>query len=135
MSDLLTFSAWDDPVVDAIGVPVGSLYVEQFWLPIIGPSATWMLRHVARHTGDGPYLVDRDTLARSLGLSGGSGRHCVVRRTLTRLVLFDCGHGGVDTWALRRRLGPVPARRLRRLPDPLRDAHDALTLPDAAVTA
>lgn len=30
---------WDDPVIDALGHPPRSTYVERFWLSILGPTA------------------------------------------------------------------------------------------------
>lgn len=35
-----------DPVVDRVGFGVMEAYVELVWLPVIGPSATWMLRRL-----------------------------------------------------------------------------------------
>ena len=39
--------AWVDPVVDTLGYDPRSFYVEQFWLPVVGPTSTWFLRRVA----------------------------------------------------------------------------------------
>ena len=38
---------WHDPVVDLIGHDARSTYVERFWLGVLGPSATWLLRITA----------------------------------------------------------------------------------------
>ncbi len=38
---------WHDPVVDSVGFDVRSLYVELFWLNVLGPTATWTLRRLA----------------------------------------------------------------------------------------
>lgn len=45
--ETLVVRAWSDPLVEAHGYPVTSNYVETFWLPILGPSATWALRRLA----------------------------------------------------------------------------------------
>ena len=37
---------WDDPVVDRRGHDPRSAYVEQFWLSVLGPTATWLLRRL-----------------------------------------------------------------------------------------
>ena len=37
---------WDDPVVDRRGHDPRSVYVEQFWLSVLGPTATWLLRRL-----------------------------------------------------------------------------------------
>ena len=49
--DLLTQPAivvvpWIDPVVDAAGASLFSRYVELYWLPVLGPSALWILRRI-----------------------------------------------------------------------------------------
>ena len=132
-ADVVTIERLVDPVVDDIGVPVTSRYCEVFWLPILGPSAMWMLRHCAYHTAGGPYVVDVDTLARSLGLGGGTGVHGPVRRTLTRLIAFHCASGGVNRYAVRSSLGPVPRSALGRLPESLRAAHAAFVAGEGAL--
>ena len=40
----LTIRPWADPVIDRVGHDPRSSYVEQFWLAILGPSTTWLLR-------------------------------------------------------------------------------------------
>lgn len=37
---------WHDPVVDTVGHDVRSLYVELFWLNVLGPSSLWALRRL-----------------------------------------------------------------------------------------
>ena len=37
---------WHDPVVDSVGYDVRSQYVELFWLNVLGPTATWILRRL-----------------------------------------------------------------------------------------
>ena len=38
---------WLDPIADPHGVDPCSRYVELYWLGIIGPSATWLLRRLS----------------------------------------------------------------------------------------
>src|SRR5690349_17318456 len=45
--DSLIVLPWPDPVVDAVGHDPRSPYVEHFWLGILGPSTTWLLRRMA----------------------------------------------------------------------------------------
>ena len=40
MHDPLAVVAWPDPVVERFGHAPRSVYVETYWLPILGPSAT-----------------------------------------------------------------------------------------------
>lgn len=37
-ADVITIEAWRDPVVEALGHDPRSLYVETFWLPVLGPT-------------------------------------------------------------------------------------------------
>ena len=51
---------WHDPVVDRRGHDPRSVYVEQFWLGVLGPTATWLLRRLVAgfdHQPDG-YELD-----------------------------------------------------------------------------
>src|SRR5687768_3732471 len=43
---LLVIHGWPDPVIDALGHHPCSSYVETFWLGILGPSTTFLLRHL-----------------------------------------------------------------------------------------
>ena len=55
---MLAIYPWSDPVTDATGHPVRSDYVEQFWLGILGPTATWLVRRLVAgfdHTGCMPH--------------------------------------------------------------------------------
>ena len=46
-SDSLIREPWPDDVIDALGFDPRSPYVERFWLGVIGPSTTWLLRRIA----------------------------------------------------------------------------------------
>ena len=37
---------WLDPVVDDHGFDPRSRYVEEFWLGVLGPTATWLIRRL-----------------------------------------------------------------------------------------
>ena len=41
---VLHIRPWSDDVVDKLGFDPRSSYVEDFWLPTLGPSTTWLLR-------------------------------------------------------------------------------------------
>ena len=123
----ITVTIWHDPVVDPIGYPAASGYVEAFWLPIIGPSATWALRRLtgmATACPDGARLPLTE-LALSLGLGAGTGRNAPIVRTISRLVTFGLARLNPDgTLAVRARVAPLTNRHLLRLPPTLRAAHD-----------
>ena len=44
---IVTVRPWIDPVVDDDGHDPRSRYVEQFWLGVLGPTATWLIRRFA----------------------------------------------------------------------------------------
>ena len=46
--EVLRIVAWTDPVIDRLGYDPRSIYVETFWLGILGPTCTWLMRRL-RH--------------------------------------------------------------------------------------
>jgi hypothetical protein len=122
----LTVTAWPDPVIDAVGYDPRSSYVETFWLGILGPSTTWLLRRLVAALEQCPEgaEVDLDDTAQCLGLAGRRGRHGPFRRSLERLVQFEMARPeGADVLAVRRRVPPLARRQLIRLPHSLQRAH------------
>ncbi len=118
--------AWTDPVIDTLGHDPRSWYVEQFWLPIIGPTSTWLLRRLVARLDDEPDGFDLkiEDAARSLGLGTRRGRHSPLQRALGRCVDFHLARPhGPGALAVRRRLAPLPRRHLDRLPPTLQERH------------
>ena len=116
---------WADPVDDAIGHDPHSRYVELFWLGILGPTSTWLLRRLAfglDHYPDG-YELDLAETATALGLSFVPGRHSPFLRSLQRCVLFGMANEGPYGLAVRRRVPPLARRQVDRLPPHLQAAH------------
>ena len=77
-----TVRPWIDPVVDDDGFDPRSRYVELFWLGVLGPTATWLMRRLVAGL-DSPegYDLDLDATARAMGLSySADGRHRSARR-------------------------------------------------------
>lgn len=124
-SDTLHVKPWPDDVVEKVGFDPRSPYVERFWLSIIGPSATWLMRRVAAGFDASPEGFDlplSDT-ARALGL-GDRGRHSPLLRTVSRLILFELAHAsGPSELTVRRKLAPLSRRHTHRLPPALQEAH------------
>src|SRR4051795_11441772 len=54
----LSIRPWPDGVIDALGHDPRSQYVERFWLGILGPSTTWLLRRFAAGLEDEPAGYD-----------------------------------------------------------------------------
>ncbi|HKA04489.1 MAG TPA: hypothetical protein VKD67_09170 [Acidimicrobiales bacterium] len=123
--DSLIVFPWTDPVVDAVGHDPRSPYVEQFWLGILGPSTTWLLRRLAAAFDRWPdgFELDLSETAGALGLSATSGRHSPFARTLQRCVQFGLAQPQGRGMAVRRRLPPLSQRQLGRLPAGVQSSH------------
>lgn len=118
---------WDDPVVEATGIDPRAAYVEQFWLPVLGPTAVWLLRRIADRFDAEPtgFDLDLDRTAVCLGIGGLDSRHAPLRRALRRCARFRLvWPRGPSEVAVRRAVGPLPRRLLDRLPEDLRADHD-----------
>jgi hypothetical protein len=117
---------WTDPVIDALGHDPRSRYVEQFWLPVLGPTATFLVRRLAEgldRSPDGFDLPLADT-ARSLGLGTKGGRNAPFVRAIHRCCQFGAARlVGDATLEVRRRLAPLSRVQVQRLTSPLQDAH------------
>jgi hypothetical protein len=124
--DSLTIRPLVDEVVDLVGHHPCSSYVEQFWLGILGPSTTFLLRHLVTTLEAAPdgFDLELGTTARRLGLGDKGGRHSPFMRSLARLVQFELAELTDDrTFAVRRRVPPLSRRQLIRLPDEVQAAH------------
>ena len=127
----LRVEAWLDPVIDEVGHDPRSAYVEEFWLPILGPSTTWLMRHLTTRLEESCDAIELDLeeTARALGLGERLGPNAPFARTVKRCVDF-----GMAEWrgplhlAVRRRLPPLARRHLRRLPESLQIRHEATHL-------
>ena len=117
---------WPDGVIDALGHDPRSVYVERFWLGILGPSTTWLLRRLAAGLEANPAGFDlplADT-ARALGLGDHGGRHSPFVRALARCCKFDLADPRPDgSLAVRRKVPPLNRRQLGRLPTCLQEEH------------
>lgn len=114
---VVTVKPWSDPLVEGLGFPVNSAYVESAWLPILGPSATLALRRLGLLAAASPEGVDVDLveLAGDLGLGKSTGRHSVIARTLRRLCMFGMAQWHGSDLAVRTCVAPLPARYADRL--------------------
>jgi hypothetical protein len=124
---VVTIRPWTDPVIDVIGFDPRSRYVERFWLGILGPSTTWLLRHVAAGLDQQPdgFELPLALTARELGLGDRSGRHSPFMRALWRCHQFEMARFEGDCFMVRRRLPPLNRRQLQRLPESVQQAHRA----------
>jgi hypothetical protein len=111
------------------GVDPASSYVETYWLPMLGPSATWALRRISAWLATAPpsgLWLPVEPLARSLGLGSAAGRNCPMRRSLARLVDFRMAEidEDRDVLAVRTVIPPLTDRLVARLPEHLVPHHD-----------
>lgn len=123
----LTVIAWVDPVIDALGYPPRSTYTERFWLSILGPSTTWLIRHIDAQLEGQPdgFTLDLDATAAALGLGAARGRHSPLVRALHRCCQFGAARADSDaTLAVRRHLPPLTRHQIDRLPPTVRADHD-----------
>ena len=115
-----------DDVIDALGHDPRTLYVETYWLSVLGPSSLWLLRRLVAGLEAHPHGFDLPMAetARSIGLGDKGGRSSPFVRSLARLCQFDVAEA-VDerTMAVRRKLPPLSRRQVLRLPDSLQEAH------------
>jgi hypothetical protein len=127
MPAALTILPWSDPLLDTIGHDPRSPYSETFWLPVLGPTALLLLRHLATRFDNSPRGVELRVAetSRALGVGDRDGSSSPVVRTLARLEQFElaCSDPTSPTIAVRRHLPPVHRRHLRRLPTSLQSAH------------
>ena len=141
--DTLTVRPWHDPVIDVLGQHPCSSYVETFYLGILGPSTTWLLRHLVttlEAAGDDGFTLELKETARRLGLGERGGRNSPLLRTMGRLLRFglaqlECDgdveddeafeEGDVIVTALgvRMRVPPLTRPQVARLPELLQVAH------------
>jgi len=133
-SSMVRCDVWADPLVDAMGFDARSDYVERFWLPVLGPCTTLLLRRLADALEDGPrpLALEADELARSLGVGIRSGPTSPLHRSLARLERFGLARRRADqVLEVRRALPPLARAQVSRLPEALQRAHEAEVVREA----
>jgi hypothetical protein len=124
--DTLRIRAWPDEVIDSLGFDPRSAYVESFWLSVLGPSTTWLLRRLVAGLEQQPdgYPISLAETARSLGLSDRGGRSSPFVRAISRTIKFELAiPQGPELLAVRRKVPPLSQRQVDRLPPALQSAH------------
>jgi hypothetical protein len=125
-SDALLVRPWPDEVIDSLGFDPRSAYAETFWLGVLGPSTTWLLRRLVAGLEAQPdgYELPLAETARSLGLGDRGGRHSPFLRAITRTIQFELAQPeGEQVLAVRRKVPPLNRRQLLRLSPGLQAAH------------
>lgn len=109
-----------DPVIEQRGYAVRDPYVEMFWLPILGPSAVFMLRRLVLA---GQHGATRTTSLEELGLQLGLVRPQVMRHTLNRLERFHVATVHRNRIVVPSHLPPLTEHQVLQLCGSLRLAH------------
>jgi hypothetical protein len=125
-TEVLIVRPWPDPVIDAVGHDPRSAYVEQFWLSVLGPSTTWLIRRIAAGLEANPagFPLDLASMARELGVGHMGGRHSPFVRALGRVCQFELAQLDDDgRLHVRRKLPPLNRRQIERLPESLQADH------------
>ena len=120
---------WRDEIVETLGHGPRSMYVEMCWLPVLGPTATWLYRRLGswvEYNPDG-LVIDLVDLAVSMGLGEGLGRNSLMARALQRLTRFDAARWQADALQVRQALAPLPERHARRLSYTAYRFHEEVT--------
>lgn len=123
-TDRLPVVIWNDPM-SSNGLDPRDRYVEKYWLGFLGPSTTWLLRHLVDELEASPagFVLDVHEAAKRLGV-GSTGRHSPFVRSIGRLIHF--GMARIDGGVLYVRV-QVPAlepRHVARLGTRLKAQHD-----------
>jgi hypothetical protein len=125
--DSLTVHPWPDEVIDSLGFDPRSPYVEQFWLGVLGPSTTWLLRRVATGFDQHPdgFEMSLTETAQALGLGDRGGRNSPFLRTVNRMMQFELARvAELGAIAVRRKLPPLSRRQTARLSPAQQSAHE-----------
>lgn len=122
----LTVFPWPESADAGDRFPVRHPYVEAFYAPSLGPTATLLLRRFGLGLAVHPtgYHLDVDYLAAALGLGAGRGRHSPLVRSLDRLVWMRSALWvDVDTMAVRTVLPRAAAGMVAKMPPQLQAEH------------
>jgi hypothetical protein len=126
VSDTLVIRPWPDDVIDRVGFDPRAAYVEQFWLGVLGPSTTWLLRRIAAAFDQAPegFTLPLGDTARAIGLGDRGGRHSPFLRSVNRIIQFELAAAtGPEELSVRRFLPPLTRRQLVRLSPQMQDEH------------
>lgn len=122
-----------DPDRDDTGHDPRSAYVETFWLPIVGPSTTLLMRRLADDFDAEPdgFEVDASSLSREIGLGHRIDARGSFAKTVDRCEKFHFIQREGTLFYVRRRLPSITPRQVGRLSPRLQALHQAWTI-DAA---
>jgi hypothetical protein len=122
----LRVTSWDDKAVEERGYPASSAFIELFWLPVLGPSATFLFRRLNSLLAVWPdgMRLEMNGLGRELGLGTTESKHAPLPRAISRLVRFGLAKRlASGQLAVRRAVGPLSPHLLKGLDPIIQEAH------------
>ena len=114
----LRVTPWSDPIIDRLGHDPRSLYVEKFWLGVLGPTTILLLRHCAAFFEEAPegFDLNFNATASALGLGRRVGRSGPLTRSFERACRFSVIRSLSPTAIeVRRRIPPLNRQQVNRL--------------------
>lgn len=113
----LKIDAWRDTRTELYGYKPRSDYVEAYWLPVLGPTATWLFRRFGMllEASSGVTELDTIDLSMSLGLGSGRGRNCLLAKAIGRLIRFEVAKWDDDILLVRLAVPKLADFRAREL--------------------
>lgn len=135
-SPTLIVLPWPDPSADRHGHEACGRYTELFILPILGPTATWLLRRLVDGLDSYPngYELDLGETAGALGLNYVPGRPGPFHKAVQRIVMFGHAQAVPYGLAVRTRLHTLSAKQVDRLPPHLRTLHAEYASPKRQIS-
>jgi hypothetical protein len=110
-TDLITLIAWH-PSSEGPTFGARSDYVEQCWLPLLGPSSVLLLRLLDTIVTETPTTMSLHELAQRIGISDSAARRTLLRlKNFRHLALLNDGSVGIRT-----QLPALAPGQVRRLP-------------------
>ncbi len=124
--DTLRICPWPDELIDGLGFDPRSGYVETYWLAILGPSTTWLMRRLVAGLDLQPdgYTISLAETAKALGLSDRGARKSPFLRAVSRTIKFELAVATApEVLTIRRKVPPLSQRQVDHLPSSLQASH------------
>ncbi|MHB8681294.1 MAG: hypothetical protein ACYDA2_04260 [Acidimicrobiales bacterium] len=104
-----------------------SEYIEACWLPILGPTSTWLYRRLGELLmWTSPLRIESLALAQELGISQSTGPNSPLWRSLNRLIRFDGARWAADRLLVANAMPPLSYDQRARLTTRLLPKEKAL---------
>lgn len=132
LPDRLGVLPWPDEDEGA-GHDPRSAYVETFWLPLLGPSTTLLMRRLADELDAAPdgFEIETVVLSRDIGLGPRLTRRSPFARTIERCTKFHLAKLDGPVLFVRRRVPRLSAKQAGRLSPRMCRLHEQWSI-DAA---